>query len=162
MEFGLTSFSAGLIAKQAADKLIECNRLTAKFGLALTAEQARELVQTRSQALSDTGRIEFGGGATEKIIKEFCDSPYISRYDYVAVLNQLTEIFYLYKNETLDLATDEELIKFMKKSFDGVCAGSLELLADRELYEYAKNLRFGRAPDYREADAPDPQEEADE
>lgn len=31
----------------------------------------------------------------------------------------------------------------MKISYDGVCRGSLDLLAGRELYRLAKELRFG-------------------
>ncbi len=38
----------------------------------------------------------------------------------------------------------------MKEAFDGVCQGSLELLADRELYWIARNLRYGYDVDYRE------------
>lgn len=53
-------------------------------------------------------------------------------YNYVETLHELIEIFYFYKNETLDLISDDELIKFMKNSFDGKCQGSLELLSGRE------------------------------
>ncbi|WP_309446508.1 DUF6323 family protein [Desulfosporosinus nitroreducens] len=34
-----------------------------------------ELVETRTFSLKSNGRIEFGGGVIDKIIKEFCDSP---------------------------------------------------------------------------------------
>ena len=142
--FDLIPFApAGLIQKQAAGEVVKCNDYTLRFGLVLTQSQAMELVETRTLALSDNGRIEFGGGVIDKIIKEFCDSPYISMYNYVETLNELIEMFYYYKNETMDLISDDELIEFMKSSFDGVCQGSLDLLSGRELYRLAKNLRFG-------------------
>lgn len=148
MGFELASFSTGLIQKQAADKIMKCNDHTEKYGLALTFEQAMELAETRSYALRSNGRIEFGGGVIDKIIGEFCDSPYISMHDYASILHELIEIFYYYKNETLDLISDDDLIKFMKSAFDGVCQGSLELLSGRELDRLAENLRFGRPAEY--------------
>ncbi|MDR1687745.1 MAG: DUF6323 family protein [Clostridiales bacterium] len=144
MGFELISFTSGLIEGQAVSEVIKCNVYTERFGLRLTQAQAAELVETRSLSLRDNGRIEFGGGVIDKIIKAFCDSPFISAYDYAETLHELIEIFYIYKNETHDLIGDDDLIKFMKTSFDGVCQGSLDLLSGRELYRLAKNLRFGR------------------
>ena len=114
--------------------------------------QAVELVETRSIALSDNGRIEFGGGVIDKILKEFCDSLYISMHNYTQTISELLEIFYYYKNETLDLVSDDELIKHMKTAFDGICQGSLELLSGRELDRLARNIRFGYRYDYSEDD----------
>lgn len=150
MNFELIPFASGLIQKQAVNEVIQCNDLTERFGLVLTQAQAIELVETRSFALRDNGRIEFGGGVIDKIIKEFCDSPYISMHNYTGTLHELIEIFYYYKNETMDLISDDDLIKFMKSFFDGVCQGSLDLLSGRELYRLAKNLRFGLPADYSE------------
>jgi hypothetical protein len=151
MGFELIPFtSAGLIQKQAVSEVIKCNDYTQRFGLILTQAQAIELVETRHLVLSDNGRIEFGGGVIDIIIREFCDSPYISTHNYTQTLHELIEIFYYYKNETMDLICDEDLIKFMKSSFDGVCQGSLDLLSGRELYRLAKNLRFGLPFDFFE------------
>lgn len=136
--------------KQAVDEIYKCNDYTFRFGLTLSPMDAIELVKTRALSLKSYGRIEFGGGVIDKIIREFCDSPYISMHNYVETLHDLTEIFYFYKNETLDLISDDELVKFMKNSFNGKCQGSLELLSGRELNKMAHNLRYGYAPDYSE------------
>ena len=128
----------------------------------MTLQQAKELVETRLQELNSNGRIEFGGGIVEKIIKEFHDSPYLIMENYADYLHQLVEIFYFYKNETMDLIGDDELIRFMKDSFDGVCNGSLELLAGKELYRMARNLRYGRDPYYSEEDEIDMEEYYDQ
>jgi hypothetical protein len=156
------SISPSLIQKQAVAEIEKCNDLTAQFGLALSHADAAALVETRALALKNNGRIEFGGGVIDKIIREFCDSPYISMHNYAGTLHELTEIFYFYKNETLDLMSDDDLIKFMKSSFDGKCQGSLELLSGRELANMARNLRYGHAPDYSEDSACDKEDGDDE
>lgn len=146
MGLELTAFSSSLIQRQAVHEIIKCNDITANFGLALTEQQALALTETRMFALSENGRIEFGGGVIDKLIIAFCDSPYISMQNYTETLHALIELFYYYKNETLDLMTDDDLVRFMKKAFDGVCQGSLDLLAGRELETMARNLRCGRPP----------------
>lgn len=143
MSFEIISISSTLIQKQAVEELVKCNDLTVKFGLTLSRQDAIELVKTRTLALKSNGRIEFGGGVVEKIIRRFCDSPYISTHNYIETLHDLTDMFYYYKNETLDLLSDDDLIEFMKKSFNGICQGSLDLLSGRELNNLACNLRFG-------------------
>lgn len=158
MSFELIPFASGLIEKQAAAEIIKCNDFTGEYGLALTRAQAVELVETRSTALRNNGRIEFGGGVIDKIIRAFCDSPYISMHNYPETMHDLVEMFYYYKNETLDLISDDSLISFMKSSFDGVCQGSLELLSGRELDRLAKNIRFGMSADYLDAKKEDEDE----
>ena len=145
----MSAFSS-LMQKQAVDEILKCNDYTFRFGLTLSRQNAIELVEMRTLSLKRYGRVEFGGGVIKKIIKEFCNSPYISMHNYVETLHELIEIFYFYKNETLDLISDDELIRFMKNSFDGKCQGTLELLSGRELDKMARNLRYGYDLDYSE------------
>lgn len=159
MSFEIMKISSALIQKQAVAELEKCNDFTTQFRLTLSRRDAVELVETRTLALKSNGRIEFGGGVIEKIIRQFCDSPYLSMHNYAETLHDLTDMFYFYKNETLDLMGDDELIKFMKKCFDGSCQGSLELLSGRELANMARNLRFGYAPGYLEDLARDEEDE---
>lgn len=159
--FEMESLNLGLIQKQAVRELEKCNDFTAQFGLKLSQHDAIELVETRNLALKRNGRIEFGGGVIEKIVKVFCSSPYLSMHNYVETLHDLTEIFYYYKNETLDLISDDDLIQFMKDRFDNICQGSLELLAGRELANMARNLRFGYSAEYSD-DFRDEESEEDE
>ena len=134
---------SGIAQRLAVEQTMKCNDFTQKFGLTLTTNQAFELVSARARSLDSCGRIEFGGGVVEKLIFAFCDSPYICQYNYAQTMHELIECFYFYKNETLDLCSDDELIDFMKKSFDSVCHGSVELLRDRELEKMAVALRYG-------------------
>lgn len=150
LSFEIIDIFSSLIQKQAVDEIEKCNDFTFRFGLTISRKDAIELVETRTFSLRSNGRIEFGSGVIDKIIKGFCDSPYISMYNYVETLHELIQIFYFYKNETLDLISDDELIKFMKNSYDSKCHGSVELLSGRELDKMARNLRYGYAPDYSE------------
>ncbi len=51
---------------------------------------------------------------------------------------RLQDIFYLYKNESLDELTDDELLEYMKEKFDGICAGDLDYLEGTELDTFAR------------------------
>lgn len=143
MTYDLSTFSFALIEKQSTNEVLKCNQTTRQFGLVLTEKQALALVETRSHALKKNGRIEFGGGVIDKIIHSFCDSPYLSMCNYEDTLHELLEIFYYYKNETMDLISDDDLIHYMKKAFNGVCQGSFEILSERELSKLAHCLKSG-------------------
>ena len=138
---------SSLLQKAAMEDTLKCNAFTQKFGLALTAEQAMQLAKTRAKSLESCGRIEFGGGIVEKLIWAFCDSPYVHPDSYAQTMQELVECFYFYKNDTLDLCSDDEMVSFMAKAFNGVCQGSVELLRDREMEKMAANLRYGRPMD---------------
>lgn len=128
----------------------KCNEFTNKYGLMLSDAQIESLMEKRIDILKNTGRIEFRNGIIDKIIKEFCDSPYINQENYVLILCGLLDIFYEYKNETMDLVTDDELIKFMKKSFNGICKGDIEYLSGTVMYKMKQMVLNGELIDYIE------------
>ena len=132
-----------MINKLSIREIINCNEITFRYGLILSHAGAQELVETRSEALSSNGRIEFAGGIITKLIIKFCDSPFLSQFNYATTLNELIETFYYFKNETLDKISDDELISLMKRYFDQNCQGSIELLQNRELEALARNIRYG-------------------
>ena len=72
-------------------------------------------------------------GIIDKLIKKFCDSPYINQENYAETVYKLVEIFYEYKNETMDLISDDELIELMKKFFDGIAGGDLEYKKEEKI-----------------------------
>ncbi|MBU3133675.1 hypothetical protein KPL40_14680 [Clostridium gasigenes] len=136
-------FESNLLQKEIFNDIFKCNEVTVEYGLMLREEDVKEIIETRNVALEKSGRIEFNGQIINKIIITFCDSPYISQYNYGDTINELVEIFYNYKNETLDYISDDELIEIMKKYFDNYCEGSLELLEGKVLYKIAENIRYG-------------------
>lgn len=143
MDMNFMLAPANIIKKQAIAEIIKCNEYTSKYGLSLTSTQALELVNTRSEALSNNGRIEFGGGIIDKLIKVFCDSSFIWQDNYEETIHQLIDTFYYYKNESLDSLSDDDLILIMKKYFETSCYGSIQLLQNRELDKIAHDIRFG-------------------
>ena len=128
----------------------KCNEYTSQYGLALSDNQINNLLERRKETLKEAGRIEFREGIIDKLIKEFCDSPYINQENYAETLYELVEIFYEYKNKTMYLISDDELIGFMKKSFDGICQGDLEYLSGTVMYRMRENLLRGKHIDYIE------------
>ena len=129
--------------KKELQRVLSCNEKTEKYGLSLTAENARELMACRSDALKESRRIEFGEGILPDLIFAFCDSDFINQDNYMETLSQLQEIFYLYKNESMDGLTDAELLKFMRTQFDGACFGDLDYLRETCLERFARAVRAG-------------------
>lgn len=123
------------------ERLMTCNQYTQKFGLTITKEDAEILVKDRKDALREQQRVEFGEGILAKLIFTFCDSPYIYQENLVDTIGRLQDIFYLYKNESLDELSDDELVEYMKKSFDGECQGSLDYLEETALDRFARKVR---------------------
>ena len=133
-------------------KIKKCNEYTNKYGVALSDNEINKILERREETLKQTGRIELREGIIDKMIKEFCDSPYMNKENFAQNLYELIEIFYEYKNETMDLIADDELIKFMKKSFDGTAQGDLEYLSGTIMYEMRENILKGKKLDYLEAE----------
>lgn len=109
--------------------------------LVLSEQQSLALRGTAETALKNAGRIEFGPSIVDPLVEAFSDSPYLTAEDCEETLAELVSLFYLFKNETLDRISDESLIKYMKKSFDGDCAGSVELLASDALPTLAAKVK---------------------
>lgn len=134
--------------KQEMLRIMSCNEKTQAFGLSLTMEDTQVLLRNRKNTLKEQRRVEFGEGILPKLIEEFCDSQYINQDEYTAILTDLQEIFYLYKNESMDQLTDDELLTFMREQFDGVCFGSVEYLSGTCLERFGRAIREGYR-DYR-------------
>lgn len=139
-----------LAAEEAKQEIRACNEFTERFGLWLSEEEIGALVQSRVQALKNSGRVEFGGGILPKLIYAFCDSPYMEQENYESVLEELQEAFYYYKSEAQDAYTDEELIEFMVSVFNGRAQGSVEYLTGTSLEALCRYARNGY--DERDAD----------
>lgn len=116
--------------------ILNCNDMTKKYNLFLSEKDSFEIIQCNSKSLANNNRIQFDEIIAPKLIYSFCDSPYINQQNYKQTMEDLIDIFYYYKNETMDLVSDDELIEYMAKAFNNSCEGSLELLASRELHTF--------------------------
>ena len=76
-----------------------------------------------------------------KLIYAFCDSPYIDRDNWESTLAELQEAFYYFKSDSQDKYTDDELIEFMVKVFNGRAQGSAEYLIGTSLDSLCRYAR---------------------
>lgn len=143
MENNIVSISDLFVSKEIFLEVQKCNEKTLEYGLKLSAEDINIILHTRKESLIKTGRIELGGELIQNIILTFCDSPYISQYNYIETIDDILETFYYYKNETMDEIGDEDLINLMKNYFDNKCQGSLDLLKYKYLDNIAHNIKYG-------------------
>jgi len=138
-------------------ELTACNRMSERYGLTLAQEQMRALVQRRTEALRNTGRVEFGEGILRSLIYTFCDSPDLRPEDYEVTLAELQDLFYWFKNETQDRLSDDELLHAMRVVFDRA-HGALERLVDASPEMLCRIARGENAEENSEEDEEDDDE----
>lgn len=139
-------------------ELLALNDITWERGLTLTEEEARELSETRTRALKENDRIEFGAEVMRKIMNRFADSRYLDRSSWADVLNEITYYFYFIKAETDDRISDTALVEEMFIRFELYCRGSVERFEQKEVERIIRKVNMGKAYDryYGDEDAMDP------
>lgn len=125
------------------NEILDLNKFTEKRGLLLNEKQAISLINNRNRCLKELGRIEIGSGTLERIIYTFYTSSYIDKDNYLEILEELTNIFYLYQNEFDNKLTDEQIIEYIKKSYEE--CGTIELLEGLYLENLRNKLLNGEA-----------------
>lgn len=136
----------GLAESAPAGQLLELNNYSRKYGLQLSRRDADLIVAARNNSLQRQGRIELSNQPLVDIVRTFCSSPHIGQAEYVDIISELVEVFYCIKNESREEIPDDELIAAMKTFYDGICQGSLDLMAGRELERLAREVRTGMSP----------------
>jgi hypothetical protein len=122
---------------------MKTNEESKENGLTLTKEDATALVAARGDTLREESRVEFGDSISPKLIRIFADSSFINQEDYAETIAHLQEIFFLYKNESMDMVSDDELLGIMKNAFENESGGDLEYLEGTALEAFARNVRAG-------------------
>ncbi len=151
MSFEMTLIGNRALQEKARVKsLLECNYFSESYGLALSEQEAYELIAARNLSLKTTARFEFGGAVLQKLIAAFCSSSYVDTKTYAQTLSDLVEVFYTYKGEFSDLLSDDELIDLMAQAFEKYSGGSVEKLSGDLLFDMARNVRAGHDPFYEE------------
>lgn len=139
-------FGTGPTAAQQAELLTRCNAVSAPYGLALSADDLRQLQQRRAQALYDSDRFEPGEGVLRQVVDVFCDSPYLTPQNYLETLCDLQEAFYYFKTESRECFTDDDLLDWMRRRFDNPCRGSSDMLCGTPPEEVGCDDRQGDEP----------------
>ena len=159
MQFDLMHIAAAQGLAPSPALLARLNEQSAPHGLSLSMNDLHALAESRTEALQNTGRVEFGEGVLPKLVAAFSDSPYLFQEEYAESLARLQEMFYRCKSETHERISDDALLLAMREAFDGIAGGSLEYLEETVLTELARVVHgCDAAP---ETDALDlPQEDA--
>ncbi len=126
-------------------KILKTNEESKEYGLSLSEIEATNLVVAKRNALKTERRVELGEGIMPKLIHTFSDSSFINQEYYAEILARLQDIFYLYKNESMDMIADDELLGFMKNAFEYESGGDLEYLEGTALERFARDIRAGES-----------------
>jgi hypothetical protein len=125
----------------ASRALESCNQAIGRYGLSLSAQDVRALVAGRLEALQTTERVEFGGDVTKQLVLAFASSPYVSQPTFAETVLELQDLFYEFKNESLEQIPDDELIATMRSLFDEVANGDLDYLAEALFEGLGRHIR---------------------
>ena len=128
------------LAKAVSD-LESCNRAIERYGLSLTTQDIQALVAGRLEALEVSERIEFGGGVVGQIVLAFAGSPFVSQENFVPTVLELQELFYDFKNESVEQIPDDDLIAKMRSLFDDPAQGDLGYLEEVLFEGLARTVR---------------------
>ena len=102
-----------------------CAKVLYEHGITLSETETAAIVAAHTKALRDSGRVEFGEGALPALTKAFVSSPYITRENCAELLSELQATFYFFRSECDGLISDERLIAFMKREFNGPAGGDI-------------------------------------
>lgn len=122
-------------------EILELNKKSQIYGLALKQEDIKEIIKSRNNTLKSYGRIELDINVTKRIIENLYTSQYTDKDDYVESINDLQEIFYYLKNETLDQISDIEIIEIIDEFYNKF-SGRIEIVQEKS-EEFAKQYRWG-------------------
>lgn len=129
--------------KKEVNGLMARNEASATFQLSLSEEEATQLVESKNQTLRKYERLELGENILGKLVDAFQDSQYLSQGNYLETLTELQDLFYQYKNECMDLVSDDELIEFMREQFEEICYGDLDYLGGTCLERFKEAVKAG-------------------
>ena len=123
------------------NEILNLNEKSQMYGLSLNKEDVKEIINSRDNTLKSYGRIELDISITKMIIENLYKSQYTDKDDYVYVINDLHEVFYYLKNETLDQISDIEIIEIIDEIYNN-CSGRIDIVQEK-CEEFAKNYRWG-------------------
>jgi Family of unknown function (DUF6323) len=126
---------------RAVHELESCNPKIERYGLSLSPTDIQALVVGRVEALAETERVEFGSGVTKELVLAFAGSPHVSQETFAEHILELQDLFYEFKNESLEQVPDDELIAKMRSLFDDVAKGDLEYFAEALFDGLARHIR---------------------
>ena len=102
----------------AKNDILKINDQSSVYGLTLTHDDVEEVIKSRGYSLKTYGRIDLNMDTKKKIINKIYTSQYTDKDDYVEIINELQDVFYYLKNETLDKISDDEIIDLIGEFYE--------------------------------------------
>lgn len=126
----------------AKNEILKINEESSAYGLILTPEDVEEIIKSRAHSLKTYGRIDLNMDVTKKLINKIYTSQYTDKDDYVEIINDLQDIFYYLKNETLDEISDYEIIDIIVEFYEKT-SGRMDNIQNLS-EKFALDYRLGR------------------
>lgn len=118
-----------------------CAATLQQRGIILSPAEQAALAAAQTKALRDSGRVEFGAGILPALAKAFANSPYITQENAAALLEELQAVFYYFRGECDGLISDEKLVDFMRREFNGPAGGDMGYLSGTSLERFCARLK---------------------
>ena len=124
------------------NQILEINDKSVDYGLVLSPKDVEEVIKSRKDSLKTYGRIDLNMDITEKIMEILYTSQYTDKDDYLELINDLQDIFYYLKNETLDEISDNEILDKISEFYEKTSGriDNVQNLAEK----FANNYRLKR------------------
>lgn len=126
----------------AKNEILKINEESLAYGLILKPKDVEEIINSRAYSLKTYGRIDLNMDITKKLIKKIYKSQYTNKDDYVEIINDLQDIFYYLKNETLDKLSDNEIIDIISEFYEKT-SGQIDNIQSL-VEKFALDFRLGR------------------
>lgn len=118
-----------------------CAAALQQRGIILSPAEQAALAAAQTKALRGSGRVEFGAGILPALAKAFANSPYITQENAAALLEELQAVFYYFRGECDGLISDEKLVDFMRREFNGSAGGDMGYLSGTSLERFCARLK---------------------
>lgn len=140
----LSSLNSNLKTIQ-KNEILKINSESEQYALSLSQEDVEEIIKARNYTLQSYGRIDLNINVTKQLIEILYKSQYTDKDDYVELINDLQEIFYYLKNETLDEISDIDLLEIIDE-FYNECSGRIDNVQNNA-EKFSQEYRWGKGED---------------
>jgi hypothetical protein len=140
----LSSLNSSLNTIQ-KNEILQMNSESEQYGLSLSQDDVEEIIKSRNHTLQSYGRIDLNINVTKQLIENLYISQYADKDDYVELINDLQDIFYYLKNETLDEISDIEILEIIDEFYNG-CSGRIDNVQNK-VEKFAQDYKWGKDRD---------------
>ncbi|RDY24325.1 hypothetical protein CHF27_004375 [Romboutsia maritimum] len=92
-------------------EILKINHSSRKYGLTLSEENVKEIIDYRNNVLKNQGKVEMDIKPIKQLIKNIYTSPFTNKEYYLDTINHIQEVFYYLKYESQSKISDIEIIE---------------------------------------------------